>query len=300
MTRGLLVLALSLAVGGAQAEPAVVASGFYPEGLLWHGGRMMFTEMGADQVSVIENGEKRAFWRDAGCGPTSIARFGASGFLVNCHIGRELVEVSADGAPGRRFRADAKGTPLQAPNASASDGQGGVFFSDSGIFHPLAPASGRVYHLTAAGIMTEIVGDIRYANGVAFEPSTRTLFVSEHLARRVLALTLNGDRRVVAAKVFADFALVPAAQSHSYPLAGPDGIALGTGYVAVAEYGEARVHVFERGGRHLRTLKVDMPFVDTVSFDDAGNLYAGGAFQNTRPPFEGKVVKFAPGDWGRR
>ena len=103
-----------------------------------------------------------------------------------------------------------------------------------------------------------------------------------------------------AARVFADFAQVPAAQSHTYPLAGPDGIALATGYVAVAEYGEGRVHVFERNGRHLKTLKVDMPFVDTVCFDDAGNLYAGGAFQNTQPPFEGMVVKFAPGDWGRR
>jgi gluconolactonase len=300
MIRWLLALALSLAIGRAEAEPAVVASGFFPEGLLWHGGRMMFTEMGADQVSIIENGEKRAFWRDAGCGPTSIAPFGASGFLVNCHIGREVVEVLANGATGRRFRADVKGTPLQDPNASAGDGQGGVFFSDSGIFHPQAPPSGRVYHLTPAGVMTEVVGEIRYANGVAFDGATRTLFVSEHLGRRVLALTLDGDRRVVAARVFADFAQVPAAQSHTYPLAGPDGIALGIGYVAVAEYGEGRVHVFERSGRHLRTLKVDMPFVDTVSFDDAGNLYAGGAFQNTQPPFEGMVVKFAPGDWGRR
>ena len=47
-------------------------------------------------------------------------------------------------------------------------------------------------------------------------------------------------------------------------------------------------------GKHLNTLKVAMPFVDTVGLDDAGNLYAGGAFQNTRPPFEGAVVRFAP------
>jgi gluconolactonase len=294
----MLVLALLLAIGGARAEPAVVASGFYPEGLLWHGGRMMFTEMGADQVSIIEGGAKRAFWRESGCGPTSIAPFGAAGFLVNCHLGREMVEVSASGATGRHFRADAKGTPLQDPNASAGDGQGGVFFTDSGIFHPQAPASGRVYHLTATGIMTEVVGEIRYANGVAFDSTTRTLFVSEHLARRVLAFTLDSNRRTVAARVFADFALMPAAQHYSNPLAGPDGIALGAGYIAVAEYGEGRVHVFERSGRHLRTLKVDMPFVDTVGFDDAGNLYAGGAFQNVRPPFEGLVVKFSAGEWG--
>ena len=33
-----------------------------------------------------------------------------------------------------------------------------------------------------------------------------------------------------------------------------------------------------------------MPFVDTVVWDSAGNLYAGGSFQNTRPPYEGAVV----------
>ena len=52
--------------------------------------------------------------------------------------------------------------------------------------------------------------------------------------------------------------------------------------------------MFDRDGRHLNTLKVSMPFVDTVVWDGAGNLYAGGAFQNTRPPYEGAVVRFAP------
>ena len=57
-----------------------------------------------------------------------------------------------------------------------SDGQGGVFFSDSGIFDPQAPATGRVYHLSAMGVMTEVVGQIRYANGVNFDPASRTLY----------------------------------------------------------------------------------------------------------------------------
>ncbi len=70
--------------------------------------------------------------------------------------------------------------------------------------------------------------------------------------------------------------------------------------LAVAEYGEGRVHLFDRAGKHLNTLKVSMPFVDTVAFDGAGNLYAGGAFQNTRPPFEGAVVRFAPAEWQGR
>ena len=288
---------LLLAAFGARAEPMVVASGLYPEGLLWHGGRMYFAEMGADRVSIIENGATRAFWRDAGCGPTAISPFGPSGFLVNCHLGNHVVEVSGAGVTGRRVRAASNGNPLREPNASVSDGQGGAYFSDSGIFNARAPAAGRVYHLTAMGVMTEVAGGIKYSNGVAFDLSTRTLYVSEHLARRILALTLDRSHRVTATRVFADFSQHAATKTYSYPEAGPDGLVLSPGLLVVAEYGEGRVHVFDRAGKHRNTLKVAMPFVDTVGFDGAGNLYAGGAFQNTRPPFEGAVVRFAPAEW---
>ena len=283
----------------ASGQPAVVAQGSYPEGLLWHGGRMLFAEMGADRISVIEGEATREFWREAGCGPTSIAPFGPAGFLVNCHLGRMVVEVSAAGATGRRFRAIPDGGPMQGPNASAPDGRGGVFFSDSGIFSVRAPATGRVYHLSAMGVMIEVANSIRYANGTAFDPDTRTLYVSEHLARRVLAFRLDDRHRVVSSDVFADFAQHAATRAFSYPEAGPDGLALRPGLLAVAEYGEGRVHLFDRAGKHLNMLKVAMPFVDTVAWDGAGNFYAGGAYQNTRPPFEGAVVRFAPAEWQR-
>lgn len=301
MIARLAALLLAFAATAAQAEPVTVASGAYPEGLLWHGGRMYFAEMGADRVSIIDNGTTRAFWSDPGCGPTAISPFGPSGFLVNCHLGRHVVEVSADGVTGRRFRNAAGGQPITSPNASTSDGQGGVYFSDSGTFSVRAPATGRVYHLTAMGVMTEVVLGLRYTNGVAFDAASRTLYVSEHLARRILALTLDARQRVTQRRVFADFAANDATRSHGFPEAGPDGLILRPGLLVAAEYGEGRVHVFERvsdrAGKLLNTLKVPMPFVDTVAFDAAGNLYAGGAFQNTPPPFEGAVVRFAPADW---
>lgn len=298
ISRGLtLLLVLLAAAPAAAAEPAVVASGSYPEGMLWHGNQMYFTEMGADRVSIIENGGTRAFWRLPGCGPTQIVPFGASGFVVNCHLGRAMVEVSAAGVTGRRFATSPDGRQLQDPNAAASDGQGGAYFSDSGLFDPQAPSTGRVYHLGANGTMTEVVGQLRYANGVNFDPASRTLYVSEHLARRVLALTLDSRQRVTARRVLIDFAQHDATRGYTYPLAGPDGIALRPGLLVVAEYGEGRIHIFTRDGRHLNTLKVSMPFVDTVAWDGAGNLYAGGSFQNMRPPFEGAVVRFAPRDW---
>jgi sugar lactone lactonase YvrE len=298
MKAAIIGAALALLAAIARAEPVVIASAAYPEGLLWHGGQLYVTEMGADRVSIIEQGgATRQFWEMPGCGPTQIVPFGPSGFIVDCHLGRAMVEVSATGTTGRRFATAPDGTPLQDPNAGTSDGQGGAYFSDAGTFDRSAPPTGRVYHLSAMGVMTEVVGQIRYANGVNFDPATRTLYLSEHLARRVHALTLDARQHVTARRVLIDFAQIAAARSYSYPLAGPDGIALRPGLMAVAEYGEGRVHIFDRDGKHRNTLKVSMPFVDTVVWDGAGNLIAGGAFQNTRPPFEGAVVKFAPAEW---
>ncbi|MBM3530693.1 MAG: SMP-30/gluconolactonase/LRE family protein [Alphaproteobacteria bacterium] len=293
-------LALALAVSAAGAEPVVVASGSYPEGLLWHGGRMYFAEMGADRVSAIEGGGTREFWRAAGCGPTSIVPFGDKGYLVNCHLSHELVEISAAGVTLRRFPTLPGGERIQHPNASASDGRGGAFVTLSGLFSPLAPATGRVIHVSASGAMSEVVGSLHYANGVAFDAPARMLYVSEHLGRRIAALALDAHNRVSGRRVLVDFKAHDATRTHAHSHAGPDGLALRPGILAVAEYGEGRVHLFDREGRHLSTLKVATPFVDTVAFDEAGNLYAGGSFQILRAPYEGAVVRFAPADWQPR
>jgi len=61
--RTALALALLALALPTHAEPVVVASGAYPEGLMWHDGRIYFTEMGADRVTIIENGGTREFWR---------------------------------------------------------------------------------------------------------------------------------------------------------------------------------------------------------------------------------------------
>ena len=292
-----LLMCVACVVCVVRAEPVEVASGAYPEGLLWHDGRLYFAEMGADRISVMKNDVKLQFWHQPGCGPTQIVPFGINGFLVNCHLGRAMVEVSSTGVTGRRFGAAPNGERLQNPNAAASDGEGGAYFSDPGVFALNTPATGRVYHLGATGVMTEVVGFIRYANGVNFDPSTRTLYVAEHLARRVHAFVLDAEQRVLTRRVLIDFAQVSALREHAYSLAGPDGIALRSALMAVAEYGEGKVHIFNRDGRHCNTLRVPMRFVDTVVWDSAGNLYAGGAFQNRWRPYEGVVVRFAPIEW---
>ena len=49
-----IALGLALCATSAAAEPAVVASGSYPEGLLWHGGKLYFTAANVDDVGWEE------------------------------------------------------------------------------------------------------------------------------------------------------------------------------------------------------------------------------------------------------
>ena len=289
-----MALALLLVASGAQAEPTAVASGAYPEGLMWHGGRIYFTEMGADRVTVIERGATREFWRMSGCGPTQIVPFGPTGFVVDCHLGRAMVEVSATGVTGRKFSTNRDGQPLQDPNAAVSDGQGGAYFSDAGIFDLNAPSTGRVYHLSAMGVMTEVVGQIHYANGVNFDPATRTLYVSEHLARRVLALTLDNSQRVTARRVLSIFAQLPATRQFSYSLAGPDGHRLAARRDGLGVWQRGGCMCSTRAGQHRSTRsRCSCRSSTRWPLGRRRPSFAGGAFQNTRPPFEGAVVRFS-------
>ena len=140
------------------------------------------------------------------------------------------------------------------------------------------------------GVMTEVVGQIRYANGVNFDPASRTLYVSEHLARRVLALTLDPRQRVTATH-----------GADRFRAARRDpGVLLSAGRA-----GRHRAPAGAAGGGRIRrgqgpSLRPRRPSLRSRSrcpcrsstrsiWDDAGNLYAGGSFQNTRPPFEGAV-----------
>ena len=81
-------------------------------------------------------------------------------------------------------------------------------------------------------------------------------------------------------------------------------VVLIVGYSSVFTVSQTEQVLVVRLGEPVRVvtepgLNFKVPFVDTVIWDDAGNLYAGGAFQNTRPPFEGAVVRFPQSDWER-
>ncbi len=289
--RASLVAALCL-IGVAHAEVIdPVAS--YPEGALWRDGKIFYTEMGTDQVAFASGGAKHVYWRERGCGPTSLAPYG-EGLLVLCHRGAELVALDASGAVKRRWEKDDTGTLLQDPNDSSADGRGGVYVSDPGVFSMDARVTGAVVYLAPDGALKRVAQNLRYPNGVFVDRAENALYVDEHMSRRVLRYPIQPDGTLGPVRVFADLNLLTR-RVGDYREAGPDGLERGpNGDLYVCLYGEGRIVRLSPDGRLVASIPVATPYLTNIAFAPDGSAYVTGAFENMAPPLRGQVARLAP------
>ncbi|HWA01486.1 MAG TPA: SMP-30/gluconolactonase/LRE family protein [Caulobacterales bacterium] len=265
----------------------------YPEGPIWQGDKLYYAEMGADRVSVFENGAAHVFFTQRGCGPTALAPYGG-GFLVLCHLGARLVAVDEQGREVRRWERDDEGNALRDPNDGYADGQGGVYFSDPGIFSSETRAHGYVDHLSADGALKRVAGPLWYPNGVYVEGGQ--VYVDEHMAHRVLRYDIAADGGLANRQVFADLnALVARFQFvDRYPEAGPDGLERGPdGAMYVAIYGEGRILRLAPNGAYLGSIRTPGRYVTNIAFNAAGDAATTASFDNLNPPFPGEVRFFS-------
>lgn len=290
-----LLLALGALAACAGAEPAAhegrAIEALYPEGPLYHEGALYYTEMGADRVSVMDNGAPRAFFTQRGCGPTAIAPYGA-GFLVLCHIGARAVAVDTQGRALRAWSVDAAGAPLRDPNDGFADGRGGVYFSDPGLFSRRTEPHGRVMHLSADGVLRSVADLLWYPNGVFVDQAHNQLYVSEHMMGRVLRYDINADGSLGPAGTFVDLASIPRPNRYDTPYAetGPDGLEIGPdGDLWVAVYGEGRILRFSPNARLVGMLELPGRYSTNISFGPDGGAATTATFNNVDPPFPGEV-----------
>jgi gluconolactonase len=280
----------ALALFGVAHAEVIDVDADYPEGALWRHGKLHYTEMGADRVALIADGKKQTVWRERGCGPTSLAPWGA-GLLVLCHRAAGLVALNASGAVARRWREDDAGAPLQNPNDSSADDKGGVYFSDPGVFSVDARVSGAILYLAADGKLRRVAQNLRYPNGVFFDGAARALFVSEHLNRRILRYAVEGNGTLGVKTVFADLNALTR-RIGDYPEAGPDGLERGPdGDLYVCLYGEGRIVRLAPDGRLVRSIPVATPYLTNIAFAPDGAAYVTGAFENMAPPLRGQVER---------
>ena len=271
-------------------DKIIVKAAHYPEGLFWDDrtNTLYYAEMPRDRVMRYKNNRQSVFFLNKGCGPTGIAPVGDK-WAITCHIGRSLIIADHQGRFVEEIKTDNRGEALQNPNDIVSFG-GGVYLTDSGRFKPDAPASGAIFYWYPGHGMQRLIGGLHYANGVTIDASSPTLFVSEHLGRRILAFPIRGRGELGPPRTFANLAnKLPLFE----PLTGADGLEFGPdGRLYAAIYGAGRIMVFEAGGTYLRSLARSETYLTTISFLRGENaLFAAGAFDNQKYPYSGNIMR---------
>jgi len=265
MIAAVAALALHGAAHAGDDAAAINRMALYPEGPLAIGDTVTYAEMGGDLVTRWDGQDNRTFWSRPGCGPTAVAEAGGD-LIVLCHLEGSAVRVSRSGETLAVYSQDGEGRRLVNPNAAVGDGNGGVYFSDSGPFSPSAPAAGSALHLDAAGRIARVATGIHYANGVALTADGGTLYVSEHLSRRVLAFDVGADGRLSRRRVFVELDdLVGVDPDRGWEV-GPDGLAVDrAGDLYIAEYGAGHVLIVGRDRRLKATITVPEAYVTAAA-----------------------------------
>jgi sugar lactone lactonase YvrE len=274
------------ATAGAQ-QTVLDRTPLYPEAAQFVGAALYVPELGGDRVSVYENGRKRTFFHEDGCGPASVRPYRGA-LAVFCHLGGEILVVDAGGTVTARL---GKGL-LRDPNDGAPDGQGGLYLTDPGLFSKDTRATGIVYHLTAAGAFAPVASDLWYPNGVFVEGGR--LFLTETFRRKVWRYAIAPNGALVNKTLYVDVDKVAPKPRRFYREAGPDGLARApNGEMVIAMYGEGRLLRISRAGRFLGQIDVPFDYVDNVAFGAPGGVIVG-AYDNLDPPYDGEVRWWSP------
>jgi sugar lactone lactonase YvrE len=289
-TAGLVACLLAWPAPVPAAEPAQDGwAASYPEGPLWVGERLFYAEMPLDRVVEWKDGQRRDFWSEPGCGPTSIALYRSTQLIVLCHLGGRLVHLNGAGRKLGEFKASSDGEPLRNPNDCHTDGKGGVFFTDAGTFMQGAPATGKVFHLAADGSLTKRLDSVYYANGIAVDFPRKRLLLSEHLARKVWQFDLRDDLTLTNRHLYLDVGKYFAPGEIDYAETGPDGIEVDSeGYVFIPVYGAGRMMIVAPDGA-VSKVAVPVKFVTNIAVSATQAVIVGASI-NDRPPYPGRVT----------
>jgi len=278
-------------LGGVYPSYSFELEAFYPEGPCVTKGGLYWAEMTLNRVRFFDGKIVQTVWEEENCGPTCIKK-AQSGYWVLCHIGHRIVKLSNDFKKEYEVTKDNEGNPIWFPNDAFVDSKGQLFFTISGRFSLDSNKAGYVLFIDKYGKVRRLFGPIKYANGITYDEKSSTLFVSEHLARRILKLKLNNNFNVENDSVFFDFNHSLLAESN-YFLSGPDGqLLLDNGDMIVANYGESRLIRISKNGEFSGMIPVKMKFVTNLAISpfDSNQIIVVGSFDNTKFPMAGCII----------
>jgi sugar lactone lactonase YvrE len=273
--------------GGAGVE--VVAEARFPEGPLWHRGRLYYVEYGGHTVVTWDGETAQQLWRQEGCGPSALVPTTGGDLLVACYDANAVVRVSAEGETlGSYTRSDA-GEPLVGPNDFAADAGGGIYLTASGPWES-AGIVGKIFYLAPDGAIRLVADDLHYPNGIALSPDGKTLYCAESEAFRVVRMAVAEDGSLSDRRLFVRLGeLVP----DGGPARLPDGLEVDSrGRVYIAQFSAGQILVVDAAGQLERTIAVPSPSVPNLALGPAEEfLYLTAVDDVAEAPWPGKVYR---------
>jgi len=125
---------------------------------------------------------------------------------------------------------------------------------------------GLIFYLSKEGVITKIAENLIYPNGIAIYKGE--LYVSEHLAKRVIKYPLMGKGKIGRKKLFTDFKNASPFRNRDPEYTGPDGIEISkNGTIYIAEYARGRIYVYNATGTYLKSLHTGLPFVTNMALN---------------------------------
>ena len=268
----------------------------FPEGPLWHDGKLYYVEYDRNTVTVWDGKSNRTFATLKGCGPSAVIRMPRGEFLTTCYDSGTIGRLSADGKPLPAWDHDNQGRKFVGPNDFALDHDGGIYFTCSG--EPGKGGHSNVFYIAADGTISLAAPDMHNANGIALSLDGKTLYVIETDENRLLRFAVEGAGKLSGRQLFLNMDELTHHVGHIYP----DGVKIDShGLLYIGQNPKepkaplaGTIFVVNSDGKLLRTLKLPSPGVPNLTFSpDEKTLYVTAIDQLDKPPYHGKVYAVA-------
>jgi sugar lactone lactonase YvrE len=256
----------------------------------WHGGRVWFSDWGANQVIALNADGSHEVVVTVASFPLCIDFLPDGRLLVVDSAQRRLLRREPDGTLAEHARL--VGLADKPWNDIVVDERGNAYVNSIGFEFPGGDfAPGLVALVTPDGHVGQVADDLAFPNGMAISPDGSTLIVAESYANRLTAYDIGGDGGLSNRRVWA-----PTPGDH------PDGICIDAeGAVWYADVSNKRCVRVREGGEVLATAETDRgAFSCTLSRDADPRLFVIGQTWGGpgSPQPSGKLVAFsapAPG-----
>lgn len=256
----------------------------------WHGGRLWFSDWGANQVIALDPNGRHELVVSVPSFPTCIDFLPDGRLLVVDSTKHRLLRRESDSA--LVSHADLGSISQKPWNDIVVDANGNAYVNNIGFDFPGGePAPGFVALITPAGAVRTVADDLAFPNGMAIAADGSVLIVAESYGNRLTAFDIDSDGSLANRRTWADT-----------PDDHPDGICVDAeGSVWYADVGNRHCVRVREGGEILAVVELDRgAFACALSRGDRPQLYVVGQEWGGPPSAAptGQVVVFsapAPG-----